>query len=194
MGAFAAFAYLVTVVAAAFLLFRQQQLAGQDPVFARTLVWQACVYGLWLPFGLFVWFMFRRSSATPASIARFLAIGLVAIPVHAVGATFVDIAFSRPGSADLVALAAERAQLDLLIYAAFGLLAVAAAFRRRAAQEAASAAALAEALENARSALADPRSGETGGADRLMVSVGAKRVLVQIEEWSGSARRAIMWW
>lgn len=189
MGAFAAFAYLVTVVAAAFLLFRQQQLTGQDPVFARMLVWQACVYGLWLPFGLFVWFMFRRSSATPAAIARFLLIGLVAVPVHAVGATFVDIAFSRPGSADLVALAAERAQLDLLIYAAFGLLAVAAAFRRRAEQEAAAAAALSGALEIARSALADSPNSQAGDAERLMVSVGAKRVLVQTDEveWFGSA-------
>jgi DNA-binding LytR/AlgR family response regulator len=98
--------------------------------------------------------------------------------------TFIDIKF---GSSDLIALALARFQVDTLTYSAFGIVAIAAALRRRADEEALAAAEISQALAAARSA---PKE-EAADAEhpRLMVSTGAKRTLVEVEEveWFGSA-------
>lgn len=188
MAALGACAYAVTVLAAAFLLFRQQQLAGEDPAFARMLAWQAVVYALWLPFAAAVWRLFRRSGATARAVRRFALLGLAAVPAHAVAATFIDISFSHPGSADLVAMVVGRAQIDILVYAAFAILGVAAVFQRHAADEAEAAASVARALDAARASLEQMQA--RGSCDhRLMVSVGSRRAMVAVDEveWFGSA-------
>lgn len=188
MAALGACAYAVTVLAAAFLLFRQQQLAGENPAFGRMLAWQAVVYALWLPFAAAVWRLFRRSGATLRAVRRFALLGLAAVPAHAVVATFIDISFSRPGSADLVGMVVGRAQIDILVYAAFAILGVAAVFQRQAADEAEAAASLARALNAARASLDEMRGKDTADP-RLMVATGSRRALVALDEveWFGSA-------
>ena len=185
MIAFAALVFAVTVTTAAMSLFRQQQLMEQDPSFDRVMLWQAIVYGLWVPVAVMVWRWFGRSRLTPRAIMRFLLVGLVAIPVHAIGATVIDISFSRPGGADLVALAIERLQVDMLIYCGLGLLAVAGEFHRRAREEAL----VAETLKQALDAAGRGEPGEGAPPERLMVSTGSRRALVPIDEveWFGSA-------
>jgi hypothetical protein len=185
MLAYAAGTYLMIVLTGAMLLVRELQLAGQDPSFAEALCWQALVHGLWLPVAGLVWLIFRRLGANRKSFARYIALGCVAIPLHAVPTTFIDISYSMPAALDLPAQALSRVQLDLLTYSAFALLAVAAEFQRRAATGAEEASALALALETARRSLV-PRSEELG---RLMVSTGSRRVLVALDqvEWFGSA-------
>jgi DNA-binding LytR/AlgR family response regulator len=98
--------------------------------------------------------------------------------------TFIDIQF---GSADLIALVLIRFQVDTLTYSAFGIVAMAAALRRRANEEALSAAEIKQALAAARSAL-KPEAPDEERA-RLLVSTGTKRTLVAVEEveWFGSA-------
>lgn len=187
VAASATLVFLVTIVTSAFLLFRQQQLAEQDPQFGRTLLWQAASYSPWIPFAWLLWRLFGKARLSRATVGRYLLLGLVAVPTHAFAATVVDIGFSRPGGADLVALAAQRAQLDILIYSAFGLLAIAADFQRTARDEAEISVALKQALEAARRGR--PETSAVSAAERLMVSVGQKRVPVEIGkvEWFGSA-------
>ena len=189
MAAFAAFIYAVTVAFGSFRLYRQQQLAEQAPGFGDVLLWQGIVYALWVPFAAAVWLLFLRSQKPPAAIGPYLLAGLVAIPIHAVFTTIVDIGFSQPGGADLVALAAERAQLDILSFSALALLAIAAGYRRKAGEEAENASVLAAALETARSRLSELQVKPRSGAERLMVSAGSRRVMVPVDEveWFGSA-------
>ncbi|HEX8641313.1 MAG TPA: LytTR family DNA-binding domain-containing protein [Allosphingosinicella sp.] len=188
MAAFGAYAYVIAVAAAAFLLFRQQQLAGQDPSFGRMVAWQALVYALWLPFAALIWLWFRRAPVASAAVRHFVLLGIVAVPTHAIAATFVDIRFSEPGGADLVAMAAARAQLNVLIYSAFAALAVAALFQRKAAEEAEAAAEIARTLDAAGETLAAMQS-QRQDHDRLMVATGSSQTMVPLEavEWFGSA-------
>ncbi len=189
VAASATLVFLVTITTSAFLLFRQQQLAEQDPQFGRTLLWQAISYSPWIPFAWLLWRLFGKARLSRAIVARYLLLGLVAVPAHAFTATLVDISFSRPGGADLVALAAQRAQLDILIYSAFGLLAIAADFQRTAKDKAEISAALKQALAAARAGRPETSNVSAAELETLVVSVGQKRVPVEIGkvEWFGSA-------
>lgn len=185
IAAFVTFVLLVTITTSSFLLFRQQQLLDQNPEFGQVLLWQTISYSPWTVFAWLLWRWFGRSSLNPPTVARYLLLGLAAVPAHAFAATVVDIGFSRPGGADLVALAVQRAQLDILIYSAFGLLAIAADFYRKAKSEEQ----IAKALKLAFDAVHADRPESGNGAKRLMVSVGQKRLLVEPREveWFGSA-------
>lgn len=191
MLAFAASAYVVTVLTGAVVLFRQQQLADQLPSFATVLAWQAIVHGLWLPVAALVWVIFRRDGITEKTIVTFALLGLVAIPTHAVFATMVDISFSKAGGADLLGLAVSRLQLNTLTYAAFGLVAGAAALHRRATEEARAAREISAALKQAqrRSTTTD-----SGGSLTLPVTIGPKRAAVPLHdvEWFGSASNYVV--
>lgn len=173
------------------MLYRDLQLAGETPRFGVVLAWQALVYGVWLPVAALVWRTFHNGLSQPA-VRRFLLIGVAAIPVHAIGATFIDIAFSNPGMTDLIALAVHRLQLDMLIYTSFGIVALAAEFHRRAADEAAGASAIRLAMEQLRkTSAADPAHDARGP---LFVSVGSKKLAVAMEdvEWFGSAANYVV--
>lgn len=180
MLAFAAGSYVITVVTAGLILFRWERAESQLAVF----VWQALVYGIWLPIAAIVWWIFKRHGLGDRSVKIFILLGVFAVPAHAVSMTFLDIQF---GSADLIALVLARFQVDTLTYSAFGIVAMAAALRRRADQEALAAAEIAQALGAANSAL----KVEAPDAEpaRLLVSTGSKRMLVPLEEveWFGSA-------
>lgn len=173
MLAFAAGSYVITVLTAGLILFRWERAESQLAVFG----WQALVYGIWLPVAAIVWRIFKRHGLGERSARIFILLGVVAVPAHAVFMTFIDIKF---GSADLIALVLARFQVDTLTYSAFGIVAMAAALRRRADEEALAAAAIAQALAAASSAL----KAEAPDAERprLLVSTGTRRVLVPLEE------------
>jgi DNA-binding LytR/AlgR family response regulator len=180
MLTFAAASYAITVLTAAVIVFRWERAES----FTEVLAWQAFVYGLWLPMAAFVWNIFKRRGLSARAIFGFILLGLVAVPAHAFFATFIDITF---GSADLVALAVARFQIDTLTYSAFGLVAIAAALRRRADKEAQAAAEIAGALAIARKQMASGAASDE--AKRLLVATGSKRIVVATSdvEWFGSA-------
>jgi DNA-binding LytR/AlgR family response regulator len=180
MLAFAAGSYLITVLTAGLILFRWERAESQVVVFA----WQALVYVVWLPVAAIVWTIFKRHGLGDRAVRNFILIGVIAVPAHAVLMTFVDIKF---GSQDLIALVLARFQADTLTYAAFGVVAMAAALRRRADEEALAAAEITQALTAARSAL--EAQSPDAASPRLLVSTGTKRILVGNEEveWFGSA-------
>jgi DNA-binding LytR/AlgR family response regulator len=180
MLAFAAGSYVITVLTAGLILFRWERAESQIAVFA----WQALVYGIWLPVAAIVWRIFKRHGLGERSVRIFILLGVIAVPAHAVFMTFIDI---KVGSADLIALVLARFQVDTLTYSAFGIVAMAAALRRRADEEALAAAEIAQALAAASSAL-KVEAPDTE-PPRLLVSTGTKRVLVPLEEveWFGSA-------
>lgn len=187
--AFAASAYVVTVVTGAVVLFRQQQLAEQLPSFTTVLAWQSIVHGLWLPVAALVWMFFRRDAVTGRAIVKFALLGLIAIPTHALFATMIDIAFSKPGGADLVGLAVARLQLNTLTYASFGLVAGAAALRRIATDRASALREITAALEQAQK-----RTGNSAASATLPVTIGPKRSAVPLHEveWFGSASNYVV--
>lgn len=189
LGAAAAFAFAFTIVTAAAMLYRHLQLAGEQPAFATMLGWQAIIYSIWLPVAALFWRKFAWSGLTRRAIRTFLLFGVAAIPLHAVGCTFIDIGFSSPGSADLIAMVVQRAQIDTLIYLSFGILLIAAEFHRRAIDEAAAANAVRTAMERSLQSNSPPSD-----AHRLMVAVGAKQLIVQLSEveWFGSAANYVV--
>lgn len=185
MLAFAAGSYIITVLTAGLIVFRWERAESQLLVFT----WQALVYGIWLPIAAIVWKIFKRNGLCDQAVRVFVLIGLVAVPAHAVLMTSVDIKF---GSADLIALVLARFQADTLTYSAFGLIAMAAALRRRADQEALASAEITKALEAAQSA--SKMEAPEAEATRLAVSTGTKRTLISLEdvEWFGSAANYVV--
>jgi DNA-binding LytR/AlgR family response regulator len=132
--------------------------------------------------------IFRRQRVTGKAIVTFALLGLVAIPAHALFATMVDISFSEPGGADLVGLAVARLQLNTLTYAAFGLVAGAAALHRVATEKARALGEISATLEQAQKRAA---SSETA---TLPVTIGPKRSFVPLHdvEWFGSASNYVV--
>lgn len=185
MLAFAAGSYVITVLTAGLILFRWERADSQLAVFA----WQGLVYGVWLPIAAVVWTIFKRHGLADRAVKLFILIGVIAVPAHAVLMTFVDITF---GSSDLIALVLARFQVDTLTYSAFGLVAMAAALRRRADAEARAAAEIAKALKAAQSA--PQTKAPDAECERLVVSTGTKRTLVAIDEveWFGSAANYVV--
>ena len=192
MGLFVAAALTITAATAAFMLYRHLQIIGANPEFGAVFAWQAVIYGLWAPVAVIVWRAFERSGLTQKAVTRYLVLGLALIPFHALGATFIDIFRTSPGATDLIAMTVQRLQLNLLIYACFGLLAIAAQLHRRSLEEAQAAAEIRQALERAREQLGlhdrEPAAG------RLAVSAGTRRVMVDPGEveWFGSASNYVV--
>jgi len=194
MVAFAAFTYGVSVLATSLLLYRELQLAEAPQPLADILIWQAGVYAIWLPVAWLVWRIFHRQGSSSVALVRYLWLGTIVVPAHTVLATVVDALSAVPGSADLAGLAIQRLQLDLLVYASFGVLAVAAIFHRRAEAEADAAANVRLALDAAQQALQASRRPEVAVPEPLLVSVGSQRVLVPLHEieWMGSAANYVV--
>lgn len=186
--AFAGLAYLVTVLATAFMNYRTLLLNDDDPDFAWMLVWQGIIYAFWIPVAVWVWRLFRHRGLVASAVWRYCLIGALTIPAHAIVLTGLDAHQATPGRIDLRSLAAQRAQLDILMYASFGVLALAAFFQRRSAEEAGAAEDIRLALDVARIALDRP-STQRQEQPPLMVSAGSRRIPVSIDdvEWFGSA-------
>lgn len=191
---FAALAYAVTVLATAFANYRTLYLNGDNPDFALMLLWQGVTYAIWIPIGMWLWRLFRRDGLDPRAVAKYAVLGAVAIPLHAIFTTAFDTHAASPGTIDLRSLAAQRAQLDILMYGSFAVLALAAHFQRRAAQEAAAAEELRWALQVARLAVerAPATAHDTG--EPLMVSAGSRRIPVNTSdvEFFGSAANYVV--
>jgi DNA-binding LytR/AlgR family response regulator len=186
---FAGIAYVVTVLSTAFYNYRTLYLNGEQPVFASMLLWQALIYSIWIPVGAWVWRLFRRGGLSRRSVVKYVTLGLLLIPIHTILSMLIlDTKWASPGTIDLRSMAAQRAQLDILVYASFGVLALAAFFQRRAAEEAKAASDLKSALGAARVALTKPGK-PSRVEEQMMVSVGSRRVIVPLRdvEYFGSA-------
>ncbi|HEY8593211.1 MAG TPA: LytTR family DNA-binding domain-containing protein [Sphingomicrobium sp.] len=186
---FSALTFVVTVLAIGFYNYRTLTLAGEEPSFRSMLVWQGIIYGFWIPVGFWVWQLFRSRGLVARAITKYLVAGALIIPLHAILSMLAfDTHWATPGSIDLKSLAAQRAHVDFLLYASFGILALAAFFQARAAEEAESAADLKSALGAARVALARKEQ-RPDRLERMQVSVGSRGAIVEVSavEWFGSA-------
>lgn len=154
----------------------------------RSLVWQGAVYGLWIPAAVGVWLILKRFGAGGRAV---VVLGLTAIPVtvlEAFGATGVGLVFGgEPWTVgDWAGRALAHAPVALLLFTAIAMVGLAAAHRQRAVEARQEAGRLHSALEAARTAV----SGDTGeGTERLLVSVGSRRVSLALGEieWFASA-------
>ncbi|HEX8570356.1 MAG TPA: LytTR family DNA-binding domain-containing protein [Caulobacteraceae bacterium] len=188
--AFAAFSLLNTVGWASAVLVRRNQDAGAALDWTSALAWQGLVWGSWLPVAWVIGVLVRKLGLGSRLMAALYALFWAAVPLHAGLAAALDVAFSpRLAPADWLRVAGGRVPVDMLIFMALGGFVVAMRAQRRAAEEARRAAALEEALEAARSRLAQRRPQTEEGDTRLMVSAGSRRVVVEVGEveWFASA-------
>ena len=176
---FGLYAYVATVLSAAWFLRRWERATGEAVSVATSLLWQGLVYGAWLPVAAALWLVFRRLGLKAAALLAVLALGLASIPGHALVAALLDERFS-PYSRDLAARVEGRLPVELLIYTALAAAGAAAHLHQRSAE-------LAQALAGARLALAESRAAPA--AERLMVSAGRRRIPVDPAEveWFASA-------
>ncbi|MDQ0465495.1 DNA-binding LytR/AlgR family response regulator [Caulobacter ginsengisoli] len=174
------YAYVATVLSAAWFLRRWERAVGEPVSVATSLLWQGLVYGAWLPVAAVLWLLFRRLGLKPAALLAVAVLGLVSIPGHALVAALLDERFS-PYSRDLAARIEGRLPVELLLFTALAAAGAAAHLHRRSAE-------LAQALAGARAALADGQAAPAR-PERLMVSAGRRRIPVDPAEveWFASA-------
>lgn len=181
---FAGVGLLATVVSAASVHVRRHHAAGFNLGWPEALAWQGLVWASWIPVGVALAFGLRSPTRLRGALARVYALGFAAVPAHALASAWLDIRFSPSAEPeDFGRMLELRAPIDLLAYTALVGFALAVSAQRRAAAEAAVAADLSAALAQAR-AVPPPT-----GPERLSVSVGSRRVLVDPAEveWFASA-------
>ncbi len=182
MWIFVAYAYLATVVCAAWFLRRMEREHGQTLAVGASLLWQGLIYGAWAPAVLAIWLVLRRWELRRPALIALPLLGLVLVPGHAVFAAFVDRAFSTGETGGFFGRVELRLPVDLLVYCALMAAGAAAYLQAHAAQ-------LSQALASARHALARVDAPLTAEPTRLMVAAGRKRVPVDVGEieWFGAA-------
>ncbi len=175
----AAYAWAASTGGAALFLRHQRAAAGLAFDFGSLLLWQALVYGAWLPVGLALLWVVRRFGLGQAAIKAAAALAVPAVLLHALIAALLG-AFWSPRIAALGtgAAAIERMPVDLLVFMVLAAFVWATAFERRVAD-------LAAALRAAREAAPTARPED----DILLVSLGNRRVPVPASavEWFGAA-------
>ena len=182
-AALGGFAWAVTVLGATAVLTAGRRAAGVDPRTGEALLWQALAWTPWIPVAVLLSTVLRRCRNLKQMTGAVYGFALI-VPVQTAWATALARAYSPAASGrPLPVLLLERLPVDLLVYTAIVGSVLAVAAQRRAAAQAATAAALARALELARAAPAP------AAPERLAVSVGSRRVLVDPAEveWFGSA-------
>lgn len=190
LPALATVAFISTVIIAAAALAAVRRAEGIAPQWPILLLWQALVFGTWIPVGWLLSRLVTRLGLTGRLVALLYAMGPPVTAAHAALAATFDVVFSpRLEWGDLGRLLLGRAPVDVLIYVAMATLTAAVHAQRRAAFEAERAAALADMLQTARRALDERQLAAVEGAERLLVSTGTKQVVVQTGEveWFGSA-------
>ncbi|HYF21770.1 MAG TPA: LytTR family DNA-binding domain-containing protein [Caulobacteraceae bacterium] len=185
-----AFALIVTIVAAVLTLASGRHAAGVPARWGELVVWQALVYGSWVPIGAVVDRLVRRSGLTARLALLLYACGLPLAAAHAAFATGLDVLFSPAARApEAAGHWAARMPIDLLVYLAVATFVVAVRAQQLAAEAADRAAGLAAALDAARAAAARASPGAAEPPAHLFVSVGSRRMVVDVAEveWFASA-------
>jgi hypothetical protein len=177
-AAAAAYAWAASVCGATLLLWYGRRSVGQDAELGSILLWQALVYGLWIPVALALGIILRRLGLGLPGLAAAGALALPSVSFHALAAASLDLVWSqRMASRGLAGAVVERLPVDLLVYMAIAGAVWAAAAHRHGRD-------LAVALERARRA-------PPGGVQEepLLVSAGSRRIPVPVTavEWLGAA-------
>lgn len=178
--AFSGYSWLITTVTAAWFARR----ADPDLHLGVSLLWQGSAYAAWLPAAGVVWLVLRRFGAGARGLAALTLAGIVCVPLEALAGSLIDMAALGRGG-DLAARAFARLPVAILLYTAIVFVGLTAAQHRRAREAQARADELANALASARMAQATTATSES----RLLVSLGGKRVSVEIGEieWFSAA-------
>ncbi len=184
VGLFAAYGWIVSTVCAAWFLRRMARARGDSLDLATSLAWQGANYGLWFVAGGVVWLILRRFGAGATAAVLCWAAGLVLVPLAALGATGVDLAFGLGAADELIGRAIDKAPVAILLYTAVVCVGFAAAHHGKAVEARGRARSLEAALAAARSAARRPADNQ-----RLMVTVGSRRVPVETGEveWFAAA-------
>ncbi len=178
-----AYSYIVTVTGASGTLLWRRQARGHEASTADVLLWQALVYGLWIPVAYWLAHLFRRFGFTTRVIAAVAGSGAVAIPLHSAVAAALDLRFGMAGPKTFWTHFADRLPVDILFYSAISAAAAAAIMQRRSEEIAG---ALAEAQDRQRQQSLEEQREED---EPLLVSTGTAQVPVPIRtvEWLGAA-------
>lgn len=187
VGLFAAYSYLATTVSAAWFLRRDY---GAD--LAASLVWAGLLYAPGVATGLLVWAVLRLFGAEWRGIGALAALSPPAVIAAAWASTGVDGVLRGAGwtVADIAGRVIDRIPVALLIYTALCAAGLAIAHWRRAIRQKAETDALSVAL-------AQTRRAQSATTERLMVSVGQRRVPLDASEieWIASAGNyAVVHW
>jgi DNA-binding LytR/AlgR family response regulator len=175
----AAYAWLASVVGTSWYVWRGRVAVGATADVGSILIWQALVYGLWLPVGTGLLLLVRRFGLGLNGLKAAAALCLPMIFLHALGASLLDLSWSpRVAELGLVGAIFERLPVSLLVY----MVLVGAVWTVAAQREAS---VLAAALRSAREAPPTAPAEE----ETLLVSLGQRRVPVPIAavEWLGAA-------
>lgn len=198
--AFAIYAYVATVVCAAWFL-RQGVGTAQPVGLWRSLAWQAMVYGFWAPAGLAVWLILRRFGAGVGGVTALCGAAAVFTVFEALATTGVGSAFEGRALtiADWSGRALAHAPVALLLFTAMGLVGVAAVHHGRGRTERQRAEHLEQALREARQALAADRASEPDPAprERLWVMVGSRRISLdpgEVDWFSAAGNYVVVHW
>ncbi len=180
---FGLYSYGMTVVSAAWFLRRLHAEAHAPLGVWTSLVWQGLLYAGWAPVVGAIWLIYRRFGARASTYLALAGFGIVAIAGHAVFGVWLDGRFSGEGLDHFARRVEHRLPVEILIYSA--LCAAALAIRLQGEKDQ-----LARALEAARGAAA----ADVSAPERLMVSTGARRAVVDPGdiEWVGSAANYVV--
>jgi len=187
MLAFAACGWLATTVCAAWFARRFAAARHRELSVLDSLVWQGGIYAAWLPAAAAVWLLMGRFGTGAIGLLALYQAGVLIVPLEALISAAIDAAYAPGPSLAVRTLA--RLPISLLLYTAIIAIGLAAAQRRRAAEERARAQVLEIALDDARQALARVGALPALAQERLIVMSGARRVPVDIAEveWFGAA-------
>lgn len=187
MLAFTAYSWLATTVCAAWFARRFAAARHRELGVLESLVWQGGIYAAWLPAAAAVWLLMRRFGTGAIGLLALYQAGVLIVPLEALVSAAIDAAYAPGPSLAVRTLA--RLPICLLLYTAIIAIGLAAAQRRRAAEERARAQVLEIALDDARQALARVGAVPALAQERLIVMSGARRVPVDIAEveWFGAA-------
>lgn len=177
--------FLMTVGFASLAIIAIRRASGIDLPWPQAVLWQGLIYGTWWPFAWLVARIVARLGLKPVLIAALYPAWTVYVVGHALLAAWIDHSFGASGTVGQGWL--HRLPVDVLIATAIAAMVIAVAAWRSAQAEARRAADLKQALDAAKTAA-------PGGETRLLVSVGSKRVPVDVTEveWFAAAANYVV--
>lgn len=186
--AFSAYSWIVTSVCAALFIVQRSPAGIGRAEFGQALLWQAAVFGVWLPAGGLVWLLVRRFEGGRLLAAMGLTMLAVA-PLAAFAGTAIDLVATGHDWSQWPSRAVDRGPVAILLWTAVCAVGLAAAQQTRAVAARAETMQLHIALAHARRSAADSLP------QRLLVSVGRGRAPVDvstIERLEGAANYAVV--
>jgi hypothetical protein len=176
---------------ATFVIVRTRTTSGVEARADEVLLWQAASYGLWIPVALAASLIFTRSAPGKRAAILIALVGVVAVFGHAVGASALEEIFTLKPRGAVLAGAADRLPIDLLVYTAICAAAWGLNGQRRSQD-------LSAALAAARTAISSAPPVRTNEEQtRILVSTGTRNHSVEAVaiEWIGAAANyAVIHW